>query len=208
MGLPSTETPTPNVKQTVSDQLQGVLIGAAVTLLAGLLVHFREKARQQSEETRWYAQVFLQRKFDALARLHEALVDCRFSLGTDPAVRAEDPAAYLQSLQSKQFAVIRARAVTTIYLDEKQSDLIGKGVIAFVDVCYEISKRVGEWQRGQAEGRGGVFEWVTDKEWNQFFDGYKVATVCLRHLLSPKFPGSAPQGVDLNLLQPPTQPTT
>lgn len=203
MDFPATEAPTSDVEQTVSDQLQGVLIGAAVTLLAGLLVHFREKAKQQSEETRWYAQVFLQRKFDALARLHEALVDCRFSLGTDPAVHAGDPAAYFQSLQTKQFAVIRARAVATIYLDEKQSDLVGKGVIAFVDVCYEISKCVREWQRGQAEGKGTSFEWVTEKEWNQFFEGYKIATFCLRHLLSPRFPGSAAQSIDFDQLQPP-----
>ncbi len=189
----------------MSDQLQGVLVGAAVTLLGGLLVYLREKAKQQSEEARWYAQVFLQRKFDALAHLHEALVDCRFSLGTDPAVRAGDPAAYFQSLQSKQFAVIRARAVATIYLNEKQSELIGEGVVAFIDVCDEISKRVREWQRGLAEGRGGVFDWVTDKEWSHFFEGYKVATHCLRHLLSPNFPGSASQHVDLDQLQPPTR---
>lgn len=187
----------------MSDQLQGVLIGAAVTLLAGLLVHFREKAKRQSEETRWYAQAFLQRKFDALARLHEALVDCRFSLGTDPAVLAGDPAAYLKSLRAKQFAVIRARAVATIYLDEEQSDLVGKGVIAFVDVCFEISNRLREWQRAQAEARGTGFPWVTEKEWNQFIEGYKVATSCLRHLLSPRFPGGTVQGIDSDQPQSP-----
>jgi hypothetical protein len=53
-----------------------------------------------------------------------------------------------------------------------------------------------------------VFEWATEQEWNQFFDGYKEATACLRHLLSPRFPGSTAQSIDLDQLQPPTQLTT
>lgn len=190
----------------MSDQLQGVLLGALVTLLTVLLVHFREKAKQKSEETRWYGQFFLKRKFDALARLHEALVDCRFSLGTDPAVREGDPCAYLKNLQSKEFAAIRAWAVARIYLEEQQTEQVSGGILAFVHACSSISARVSEWRQKLTATGGAGFQWVTNDEWDKFMEGYKLATFCLRRLLSPQLPGSSPPLDDLDEI--PAQPTS
>ncbi len=177
----------------MNDAFIGVLIGAFVTLLGTLLAHWREQRKRRSEEERWYGQFFLQRKFDALSRLHEALVDCRFALGVPPRPEEGPPEtfrarifdAYEGSLQAKQDALIRARVVASIYLAAEENEQIGLAVDGYVAAVDGIRTRIG----GHLRGPGGQFVWLSIEESKKFFEGFKPAAECLKRLLAPPFPG-------------------
>lgn len=173
----------------------GGLIAALAGLLGGWLVHEREKAKKTSEEDRWYGQLFLQRKFDALSRLHEALVNCRFALGgTELAAKApnldshDSVEKYERNLRTRSLELVRARVIASIYLSKDEDDQIGLAVTAFVQVTNEIRARIGEFNRELSEGKGGMLQWMTIEEWEIFFAGYRPASDCLKRLLTPKLP--------------------
>jgi len=157
----------------------------------------------QSEEQRWYGQMFLQRKFDALANLHEALVNCRFSLfNADVESIGETVPGFLDSLKDferrlrlREAELVRARVVASLYL-KGESETIRGAISAFIRVRQSIGHRVSDAIRDYHDGKGGQFQWLTVDEADDFIKGARPAMDFLRGLLAPRFPGSPDESTD------------
>ena len=183
----------------MGEGLEGVLIGAAVTLLAGLLTHQREKSKRESEEARWYGQLFLQRRFDALSKLYSVFVSCRLSLGGSEIVAQkyslekiiEEPRAgvklYEATLHQRQLELHRAFTEASIYLDGADNKAIGNGVVEYAKVANGVIARIGNFLAAEA-GHGGELRWLTTEEREHSNELFKVPVECLKRLLTPRLP--------------------
>jgi hypothetical protein len=184
----------------VGEGLVGVLIGAAVTLLAGLLTHEREKSKRESEEARWYGQLFLQRRFDALSKLYSVFVSCRLSLGGSEIVAQKDslekiieePRAgvklYEATLRQRQLELHRAFTEASIYLDRADNKAIGNGVAEYSKVANSVIARIGKFLAEAEAGKGGQLPWLTFEEGERSHELFKAPIECLKRLLTPRLP--------------------
>ena len=107
------------------------IISAASALLGVWITQHYESRKRESEERRWYADYFFGRKIDALSDLYAALIDCYstmlFYASSPPSTLRE----YKENVQAKKDAYWRAKAMASVYLDDKANEIMTNALGAF-----------------------------------------------------------------------------
>jgi hypothetical protein len=113
----------------------GALLGAIIALL-GVLVNAwitkkSESERRRSEEKRWYADHYLDRKIDSIINLHSSLMDWYFSIqfyGNYPPSTLKE---FKDQVNPKSDAYLRSLANVSIYLDQAEYSKLTEVLGAF-----------------------------------------------------------------------------
>lgn len=186
----------------MSDLIAGALIGAGATALGGVLTFFAgsltrmsDAKKLKSEEARWVGQFVLQRRFDALAALHERLVACRFDfifarpteLSGESGLRQsiELAEAFDDDLRKKQIQMMKAGLMAALYLSPAQETTIASAVKEFHDVTNLVLARLSHHLERLKSNQASSFLTMEPAEHERLSNGLSPAMATLKELLSP-----------------------
>ena len=104
------------------------LAGVVITFL--MTNHFETK-RRVLEHRRWYVDHFIGDKIESFKRLHQALVDCHFTLNLYGNIPPQTQAEFENEVLPKQEAYLRAMVMASIYFNKDENKVLSKALGAF-----------------------------------------------------------------------------
>jgi len=107
------------------------IITAASALLGVLITQIYETIKRKSEEKRWYADYFLNRKIDSITNLHSSLMDWYFSIHRYGNYSPSTFTEFNSQVNYREEAYVRSLASVSIYLDKKEYLTLTKVLGAF-----------------------------------------------------------------------------
>jgi len=160
------------------------VISVASVLLGVFVTQYYESRKRESEERRWYADYFLGRKIEALSNLYAALLDCYSTMlfyGSSPPSTVGE---YKEEVRPKEAAYWRAKAMASVYLDDKANEIMSRALGAFKLAGMAIWLSLPNDQCRASKDLYGAS--IRDMDWERFSDAYKEAVACLRDMLNPQ----------------------
>ena len=150
----------------------------------------RWRIDRETSERRWYADRLIERKFDACANLHVALVNCRMQLSVYVGLVPATVEGFSESVRPKLEAYITALVLAEVYLTKGQKDVMDKAKGVFRGTVARILAGFPGSGVTLPPGTPPVVDQTL--AWKHFFEVCDDALAVMREVLDPKAFGGAP----------------
>jgi len=160
------------------------LMTAGSALSAVFITQYYELKKRKSEERRWYADHFMDRKINALSNLHVTLVDCKYTMNYYGNCPPQTLHEFNSKILPKEQNYLRAYTLASIYLDKDTKDSMGKVLGSFNQASFAIWLSLPD-SECHANKKSYVQSTKT-LDWNGLDKTYNTAVSCLENLLSPE----------------------
>lgn len=157
----------------------------AVSALAGVWITQRHEMKKRiSEEKRWYADHFLDKKIDSITNHYSSLMDWYFSIqfyGNYPPSTLKE---FNDQVQSKADAYLRSLASVFIYLDQDEYLVMTEVLGAFKQATTAIWLSLPD---DQCHAKKASYpSEITNLDWVRFEQAYTNAGTLIKKHLNPE----------------------
>jgi hypothetical protein len=166
------------------NELWVALITGFFTLGGVVATLWFENKRSSREHTRWYVDHFIGDKLENLRKLHDALVDCHFSMNLYGNLPPQTLDEFKEKVASKQDAYLRAMVIASMYLDKREREIFSKALGAFRQANMAIWLSLPDDQL--AVNRLSYGEGMRALDWERFISTYEEASKVLEEKLNPE----------------------
>ncbi len=132
----------------MSDTAIYAVIALASALLTLIIRQLFESRSRRSEERRWYAEFFLQRKIEALQNAHGALVACYNLIPQFEAMGRPEREQFDGEIRARIHAYQQAQQLASVYLDEEGTNAAYGAALAIEE---HFGLRILDWERSDEE---------------------------------------------------------
>jgi hypothetical protein len=166
------------------NELWVAVITGFFTLGGVIVTLWFENKRSAREHTRWYVDHFIGDKLENLRKLHDALVDCHFSMNLYGNFPPQTLDEFKEKVASKQDAYLRAMVIGSMYLNKRERDIFSKALGAFRQANMAIWLSLPDDQL--QVNRLSYGEKMRSLDWERFISTYEEASKVLEDKLNPE----------------------
>jgi hypothetical protein len=143
-----------------------------------------ENKRSAREHTRWYVDHFIGDKLENLRKLHDALVDCHFSMNLYANFPPQTLVEFKEKVASKEDAYLRAMVMASIYLNEPERKVFSEALGAFRQANMAIWLSLPDDQI--PVDKRSYSEKTRTLDWERFTSTYEKVSKLLEEQLNPE----------------------
>jgi hypothetical protein len=168
----------------MGNTLLSVLTGGLLTLVGAWLTHKYYLKRDKLRAERWYAEYFLNKKFETLNNLYVALVDCHRALNRYGNLPPSNRETFDKQVSEKLDDFEHAMALAHIFLNDHQYKIMSKIRGAFRQAAQATWLSLPDEELPDVKKDSYPPE-KRNVNWTTLQDACDKALMCLRDVLNP-----------------------
>jgi len=169
------------------DSIIGSIIALASAVVGGTLTYLYERDKRKSEEKRWYANYFLNRKIKLIENLFVDLCDCHEKLLDYSVANLETLKDYEEKVGNYRDNFKRSYILASIYFTDDQKSILKKSLGSFRQASQAIWFNLPDSQLPKSLDKRSYDKEVFQVNLIKLHDTFDNSVDCLSSLLNPSF---------------------